>query len=127
RPALIAWARSRTSRSWARSRSARSMKSRPSSDLTGAIMIACPGLKSRLDKFSSHDRRDRQVAEGIEFRQPDAELRIVAQLEDQIPAGGGLEAEEGWLEAEGRFILELDSQVVRELHAGPGAGLGQGH
>src|ERR1700681_4274646 len=89
RRALIACARSSTYRSSLASRSAMSRKSRPFRASTGAIMIAGGlaarlGLKARFDQLTGDDRRDGQVACGVELRQPGAKPGIVPQPEDQV-------------------------------------------
>src|SRR5438105_11225630 len=126
-PALISWARSRIRRRSVRSRSATSMKSRPTSEITGAIMIArrprrsFPDrpLKTRVDELSSDDGRDRQVSQGVELGKPGPDLGIIAQPEDEVSAGRRLEPEAGRLEDQRRLILELDRQPVGQSHVWP--------
>src|SRR5216683_7362353 len=124
RPALMSWASASTERSSAGSRSAISRKSLPRR-LTTCTDHDAPidRREAGLDQLPRDDRRDREVASGIELRQPGAQPGVVPEPEDEVAAGRGLEAELGRPESERRFIAEADREVVGHANLWPRVGV----
>src|SRR5256712_7427013 len=126
RPALMSWASPSTERSSADSRSAMSRKSLPRRLATCRDHDAPPGrLEAGFGQLPCNDRRNREVAGGIELRKLRAQSGIVSQSQYEVAARRRLQAELCGPEPEWRFVAQADRQAVGDADLRPRVRVGQ--